>query len=195
VQVVYRDFKASSILLDKDFKAKLAGYGLGISNCRTDKDISSSLTKTMKISRAYAKCNVWSFGVVLLELFTGKHSKDAAFLHDEKTFVKWAKPFLLQDESRRTVCPIIDSRLSATATPLDKGAQQNLLCLLLRCLKKDAKLRPSMTQVVEELKLIKDAAAHSTTRIEFSKQAFARLQNHHPTIYPDKGEFSNQAFA
>ncbi len=45
MQVVYRDFKASSILLDKDFKAKLAGYGLGISNCRTDKDISSSLTK------------------------------------------------------------------------------------------------------------------------------------------------------
>jgi hypothetical protein len=40
-----------------------------------------------------------------------------------------------------------------------------------------------MTQVVEELKLIKDAAAHSTTRIEFSKQAFARLQNCHPTIH------------
>lgn len=46
MQVVYRDFKASSILLDKDFKAKLAGYGLGISNSRTNnKDISSSLTK------------------------------------------------------------------------------------------------------------------------------------------------------
>lgn len=87
---------------------------------------------------------------MLIELLTGKYSLDTAFLCNERSFVKWAKPFL-RDESK--LVQILDPRLKSKC-PL-KGAWK-LAELALQCLKKKEMQRPSMSRVVDALKLIKE---------------------------------------
>lgn len=103
----------------------------------------------MKISQAQAKSNVWSFGVILLELLTGKYSRDAAFLCDEKNFLEWGK-LHMKDESRLSL--IMDERLEGLY-PI-KGAMEVAL-LALQCLRPKEAQRPTMTEVVAALKEIK----------------------------------------
>lgn len=148
VQVLYREFKSSCVLLDKDYTPRLAGYGLTVTNSPADKKF--LFTTAMKISQTHAKSNVRSFGIVLLELLTGKYSRDSFFMCDEKNFVQWATPFL-KDESKLQL--ILDPRIKGNC-PM-KGALK-LAELALWCLKRKEAQRPSMSRVVDTLKTIKD---------------------------------------
>ncbi|KAG0602945.1 hypothetical protein M758_10G053700 [Ceratodon purpureus] len=147
-QIVYREFQSSSVLLDKDYTPRLAGYGLAVTGSSSSKR--SSFTSVMKRSQAHAKNNVWSFGLVLVELLTGKYSRDSAFQCDEKNFVQWAVPFL-KDETKLVL--ILDPRMKGKCST--KGVFK-VAELALRCLKKKEVQRPSMARVVDILKSIKE---------------------------------------
>ncbi|XP_027080833.1 probable serine/threonine-protein kinase PBL3 [Coffea eugenioides] len=156
--VIYRDMKASNILLDSDFTAKLSDFGLARDGPSGDRTHVS--TRVMG-TRGYAapeyvatghltpKSDVYSFGVVLLELLTGKRAMgDENIGGNDETLVDWAVPFL--GDSRR-VTRIMDTRLGGQ---YNKKAAQAAAGVALQCLHIDPKLRPAMPEVLTNLEVL-----------------------------------------
>ena len=96
------------------------------------------------------KSNVWSYGIVLLELLTGRKNLNSRHYKEERNLVKWSRPFLADD-----------CRLSLIMDPQLKGrfpakAARTVADIAQRCLQKDPSERPTMRTVVEHLKAIQD---------------------------------------
>lgn len=95
------------------------------------------------------KNDIYSFGVVLLELLSGKRAAgDENTGGAEETLVDWAKPFL---SDSRKVLRIMDSRLGGQYSK--KGAQC-AAAIALRCLHTDPKNRPAMTEVLASIEQV-----------------------------------------
>ncbi|GER41449.1 protein kinase superfamily protein [Striga asiatica] len=165
--VIYRDFKTSNILLDAEYNAKLSDFGLA--KDAPDEGKTHVSTRVMgtygyaapeyvMTGHLTSKSDVYSFGVVLLELITGRRSMDKTRPKDEHNLVEWARPHLC-DKRRfyRMIDPRLEGRFSV------KGAQK-AAHLAARCLCRDTKARPTMSEVVEVLKPLpnlKDMASSS----------------------------------
>lgn len=105
-----------------------------------------------------SRSDVYSFGVVLLEMITGRRSMDKNRPNGEHNLVEWARPHLGE---RRRFYRLIDPRLEGHFSI--KGAQKAAQ-LASRCLSRDPKARPLMSEVVECLKPLpnlKDMASSS----------------------------------
>ncbi|KAJ4841703.1 hypothetical protein Tsubulata_032460 [Turnera subulata] len=152
--VIYRDFKASNVLLDADYNAKLSDFGLATDGPEGD---DSHISTCVMGTEGYAApeyimtghlttmSDVFSFGVVLLELLTGRRSVDKNRPSREQNLVKWARP-LLRDPHR--LDQIMDPRLEGQYST--EGARK-AAALAHQCLSHQAKSRPSMTAVVKTL--------------------------------------------
>ncbi|RDX80718.1 putative receptor-like protein kinase [Mucuna pruriens] len=152
--VIYRDVKASNILLDADYNAKLSDFGLAIDG--PEKDQTHITTRVMG-TRGYAApeyintghlttmSDVYSFGVVLLELLTGKKSVDKKRPAREKDLVEWARPLLKESHKlERIMDPRLEDQYST------EGARK-FAALAYQCLSHNAKSRPTMRSVVKTL--------------------------------------------
>ncbi|KAJ3706820.1 hypothetical protein LUZ61_010525 [Rhynchospora tenuis] len=157
-QIIYRDFKASNILLDSDFNAKLSDFGLAKVGPTGEK--SHVTTRVMgtfgyaapeyvATGHLYVKSDVYGFGVVLLELMTGLRALDTSRPSGQHNLVDFARPILTD---RRKLARLIDPRLEGQY-PF-KGAWLAAQ-LTLRCIANELKNRPSMLEVVEALEEIK----------------------------------------
>lgn len=113
----------------------------------------SSITSPIVICLAghlTSRSDVYSFGVVLLEMITGRRSMDKSRPNGEQHLVEWARPNLGE---RRRFYRIIDPRLEGHFSI--KGAQK-VAQLVHKCLCRDPKARPLMSEVVEALKPLID---------------------------------------
>ncbi|GAA0174922.1 hypothetical protein LIER_28207 [Lithospermum erythrorhizon] len=165
--VIYRDFKTSNILLDAEYNAKLSDFGLAKDGPEGDKThVSTRVMGTygyaapeyVMTGHLTSKSDVYSFGVVLLEMMTGRRSMDKTRPNGEHNLVEWARPHLSE---RRRFYRLIDPRLEGHFSI--KGAQK-AAHLAARCLSRDSKARPLMSEVVEALKPLpnlKDMASSS----------------------------------
>ncbi|XP_021287114.1 probable serine/threonine-protein kinase PBL3 isoform X1 [Herrania umbratica] len=151
--VIYRDFKASNILLDSEFNAKLSDFGLAKAGPVGDNShVSTQVMGTqgyaapeyIATGRLTARCDVYSFGVVLLELLSGLRAVDRTKIGVEENLVDWAKPYL---SDRRRLFRIMDAKLQGQ---YPQRAAYTVALLALQCVS-EAKVRPRMADVLSAL--------------------------------------------
>ncbi|KAK4760451.1 hypothetical protein SAY87_005344 [Trapa incisa] len=156
--VIYRDFKASNILLDVDYNAKLSDFGLAKAGPTGDK---THVSTQVMGTRGYAAPEYVATGGV------------------EHSLVEWAKPYL---GDKRKVFRIMDTKLEGQYPK--KGAHA-VATLALRCLNLDRKIRPKMSEVLEaleQLEIPKDphrSSKFSGDRALSPRCPLARTIRHH----------------
>ncbi|KAJ8750653.1 hypothetical protein K2173_015834 [Erythroxylum novogranatense] len=157
--VIYRDFKASNILLDSDYTAKLSDFGLAKDGPEgSETHVSTRVMGTqgyaapeyIMTGHLTAMSDVYSFGVVLLELLTGRRSVDKSRPQREQNLAEWARP-LLNDP--RKLSRVMDPRLEGQYS--EAGARK-AAALAYQCLSHRPKTRPTMDIVVKTLEPLKD---------------------------------------
>ncbi|PKI67678.1 probable serine/threonine-protein kinase PBL23 [Punica granatum] len=155
--VIYRDFKASNILLDEDFNPKLSDFGLAKLGPTGDKThVSTRVMGTYGYcAPEYAltgqlttKSDVYSFGVVFLEIITGRRVIDNSRPTEEQNLVTWAQP-LFKDRRKFTLM----ADLALEGNYPTKGLYQ-ALAVAAMCLQEEATTRPLISDVVTAIEFL-----------------------------------------
>ncbi|CAI9117105.1 OLC1v1018441C1 [Oldenlandia corymbosa var. corymbosa] len=179
-QVIYRDFKASNILLDSEFNAKLSDFGLAkMGPANGDSHVTTQVVGTygyaapeyMATGHLYVKSDVYGFGVVLLEMISGRRVLDLNRPSGETNLVDWARPLLPE---KRKLRQIMDPHLEGRY-PLMAAVQ--IAELILTCLEGDPKKRPSMGEVLNSLEDI--SSIQMKSKDQHKKEA-QKPPNHRP---------------
>ncbi|KAG8363040.1 hypothetical protein BUALT_BualtUnG0011200 [Buddleja alternifolia] len=154
IPVIHRCFHTAHILLDAEFNAKLSDFGLAWNHpTGLMSDMSTRLMGTygyaapeyIATGHLTTKCDVYGYGVVLLELLCGRRAFDKNRGANEENLVEWAKPYL---GDNRKLFQVMDTKLE-DQYPLKQTRKVAMLAL--RCLSNMPKLRPSMTEILVAL--------------------------------------------
>lgn len=154
--VIHRDFKASNVLLENDFTPKVADFGLAKEASDGMDHISTQVMGTFGyVAPEYAmtghllvKSDVYSYGVVLLELLSGRKPVDMTQPPGSENLVTWARPLLTTREGLQR---LVDPSLPA-GYDFEKLAKAAAIASM--CVHVEASHRPFMGEVVQALKLI-----------------------------------------
>ncbi|CAL0331968.1 unnamed protein product [Lupinus luteus] len=180
-QVIYRDFKASNILLDGNYNAKISDFGLAkLGPSGGESHVTTRIMGTygyaapeyMATGHLYVKSDVYGFGVVLLEMMTGLRAIDIKRPTSQQNLVEWIKPFL---HKKREIKSIMDAKLEGQYST--KAAMQAAQ-LSLKCIESDPKNRPSMQDVLHTLESIQgmNVETKKSKKLRPSSAAFPHFQ-------------------
>ncbi|KAK9097064.1 hypothetical protein Sjap_022561 [Stephania japonica] len=192
--IVHRDVKSNNILLDSNYEAHVADFGLakflqdsGTSECMSAIAgsygyIAPEYAYTLKVDE---KSDVYSFGVVLLELVSGR--KPVGEFGDGVDIVQWVRK--MTDSKKEGVLKILDPRLSSV--PLDEVMHVFYVAML--CVEEQSIERPTMREVVQILTELPKSSNTNTSKqggsaipLESSPTKFTITESPSPTTTKDK---------
>jgi serine/threonine protein kinase len=154
--VIHRDIKSSNILLDHHMEARLSDFGLATLMNPSASHVTTLVAGTFgylapeyfDTGRATTKGDVYSYGVLLLELLTGKRPTDESFLENGTRLVTWVKETM---EEKREEHAIDEALLKLHHHHLPTEEVRLVFSVADRCLDADPANRPTMAQVVKML--------------------------------------------
>lgn len=199
-RIIHRDVKSSNILLDKDFEAHLTDFGIAKRLCTSKSHTSTYVMGTIgyidpeyaRTSRLTEKSDVYSYGIVLLELLTGRKAvENESNLHH----------LILSKTANNAVMETVDPEISATCK--DLGAVKKVFQLALLCTKRQPLDRPTMhevTRVVGSLLSSSDGGPKQSTQPPSTKvpscymDEYANLKTPHMLNCPSMSTSDAQLF-
>ncbi|KAG2252292.1 hypothetical protein Bca52824_082428 [Brassica carinata] len=145
-KVIHRDIKASNILIDNDFNAKLSDFGLAklLDSVRVTSIPEYVAPEYANTGLLNEKSDVYSFGVLLLEAITGRDPVDYERPANEVNLVEWLKMMVGTGRAEE----VVDQRIEPK--PATRALKRGLL-VALRCVDPESEKRPKMSQVVRML--------------------------------------------
>uniref|UniRef100_A0A0E0NRY5 non-specific serine/threonine protein kinase n=1 Tax=Oryza rufipogon TaxID=4529 RepID=A0A0E0NRY5_ORYRU len=151
-KVVHRDIKSSNILLDKKWNPKVSDFGMAKVLGSGSSYVTTRVMGTFGyVAPEYASTgmlnessDIYSFGVLLMELISGKRPVDYSKSVGEVNLVEWFKGMV----GSRRVEQLVDPRIE---DPPGARALNRVLLVCLRCIDSDAHKRPKMGQIVHML--------------------------------------------
>ncbi|KAI3439665.1 uncharacterized protein J3R85_004500 [Psidium guajava] len=157
--IYHRDVKSSNILLDYNFKSKVADFGLSRLGMLEDSHISTAPQGTPGyLDPQYHqdfhlsdKSDVYSLGVVLMEIITSLKVVDFSRPQNEVNLANLATDRI----GRARLDEIIDSSLNVRRDEWTYLSVQKVAELAFRCLASHRDMRPTMKEVADELDRIR----------------------------------------
>ncbi|KAL1107051.1 hypothetical protein V6Z11_D03G015500, partial [Gossypium hirsutum] len=154
-RIIHRDIKGANILIDNNFEAMVADFGLVRLTAENHTHVSTRVMGTFGyLAPEYAstgklteKSDVFSFGIMLLELITGKPPVDLTNKMED-TLVDWARPLLDRALATGNHDELIDPRLEGN---YDHDEMQRMVACASASIRHSAKRRPKMSQIVRAL--------------------------------------------
>ncbi|XP_034229411.1 proline-rich receptor-like protein kinase PERK13 isoform X2 [Prunus dulcis] len=155
-KIIHRDIKSANILLDDVFEAQVADFGLAKLTNDTNTHVSTRVMGTFGyMAPEYAssgkltdRSDVFSFGVVLLELVTGCKPVDTSRPLGDESLVEWARPILLKALETGDLSELVDPRLEKHYV---EAEMIRMIEAAAACVRHSALKRPRMAQVVRAL--------------------------------------------
>ncbi|XP_040384070.1 serine/threonine-protein kinase PCRK1-like isoform X2 [Oryza brachyantha] len=160
IKIIFRDLKPSNILIDENWNAKLSDFGLARLGPQEGSHVSTAVVGTIGYAapeyihtgRLSSKNDIWSYGVVLYELLTGRRPLDRNRPRGEQNLIEWVKPYS-SDAKKLEI--IMDPRLEGKYS-LKSAAK--LASVANKCLVRHARHRPKMSEVLEMVQKIIDSS-------------------------------------
>lgn len=188
--VIHRDVKTNNILLDNNFRVKVADFGLSRLFPNDVSHISTAPQGTPGyVDPEYYQCyqltdksDVYSFGVVLIELISSLQAVDT---NRSKLDINLAN-MAVNKIQNHAVTELVDPCLRFEKDSAVRKMATSVAELAFRCLQQEKDMRPTMREVLEALKRIeKENCGSEKAEIVDIKEDDVGLLNHDPPFSPD----------